>query len=54
MESAHYTLAEVANKFRVSTRTVHNWIKAEKLHPVRIGRGKYLFPKSEVDDLLKR
>ena len=48
-----YTLIEVASLLRVSSRTIYNMIRDGRLHPVRVGRGKYLFPRSEVDRLLK-
>jgi len=54
MDSPYYTLAEVARRLRVSARTVHNMIRDGRLHPMRIGRGKWLFPRDEVDSLLNR
>lgn len=48
------TIDEVANIFRVTTRTVHTWVASEKLHPVRIEnkRGsKLLFSRDEVNTL---
>jgi excisionase family DNA binding protein len=54
MDSPYYVLAEVAKLFRISERTVYNWMASGKLHPVRVGRGRWLFPRDEVDGLLKR
>ena len=47
-----YTLQQFCDMFHVSRFTVYNWIKADKVHPVRIGR-KWLFHQSEIDRLMK-
>lgn len=54
MNSPYYTMHEVMALFRISERTVYNWMQAGKLHPVRVGRGKWLFSRHEVEKLLKR
>ncbi len=47
-------IGEVASMFRVSTRTIHNWVEAEKLHPIRTSKkrgSKLLFSVDEVTAL---
>ena len=39
---------EVATMFRVSVKTVRNWAKAEKLHPIRTLGGHRRYRESEV------
>lgn len=49
----YYTMAEVQAIFRVSERTIYNWMTKGHLVSVRVGGGKHLFLKSEVDRLAK-
>jgi len=49
----YYTLAEVCSKFRVSERTIYNWMEKGRLNSVRVGKGKHLFVKAEVDRLAR-
>jgi len=50
---AYYTMAEVTAIFRVSERTIYNWMRKSMLSSVRVGGGKHLFIKSEIDRLAK-
>jgi excisionase family DNA binding protein len=36
-DKTYYTVAEVATQLGVHTNTIHNWIKAGRLTPHRIG-----------------
>lgn len=50
------TIKEVATIFRVTTRTIRNWVKADKLHPATLsehGPHKLLFHINEVNSLLQ-
>lgn len=43
-----YTLDEVADIFRVSTRTIQNWVSRGELQPKNVG-GKLLFSQMELN-----
>jgi len=42
-----YTLQEVAQYFRVSTKTIHNWIESGKIKGAKPGR-RWLFTEDQV------
>ncbi len=53
-ETRLLTIGEVASLFRVTTRTIHNWVEAEKLHPIRTSKkrgSKLFFSVEEVNAL---
>ena len=37
MDETYYTLAEIAQRLRVSYRTVYRWVQAEKLPAYKLG-----------------
>ncbi|MCU4164612.1 helix-turn-helix domain-containing protein [Carboxylicivirga caseinilyticus] len=45
------TVAEVADIFRVTDRTIYNWITLKKIKALHFGR-KYLIQQSEVNRIL--
>ena len=47
------TLSKAAEMLGVSRPTIYNWIKRHRLHPVLVGRNRYLF-KHEVDSLIRK
>lgn len=49
----YYTMAEVQAILRVSERTIYNWMRKGRLSSVRVGGGKHLFIKSEIDRLAR-
>lgn len=57
MESKYYKVNEVATLFKVSTRTVYNWIDAGYLRAVRVGDGKkgtIRIPESAIKEFLHK
>ena len=42
------TVSQAAEALKASTQTIRNWIRAERLHGVRIGN-RFLIPRAEVD-----
>lgn len=44
---------DILLKFKISYRTVQNWIKAGLLQPIRI-RGRNYFLESDVDDMIRK
>jgi excisionase family DNA binding protein len=49
-----YTTQEVADIFRVSTKTVARWRQAGKLEAVQLPGGQYRFPEKSVKALLNK
>ncbi|MDD5511766.1 MAG: helix-turn-helix domain-containing protein, partial [Dehalococcoidales bacterium] len=47
MLEQHYTIPEVAEKLKLSPKTVYNWIKQGRLTAVTFGR-KYRISESEI------
>lgn len=48
-----YTVEEVAKLFKVSKRTVYNWIYLKKLKVIKVGR-EYRIKKQEVERILNK
>jgi hypothetical protein len=47
---AHFTMAEIAGRYRVNIRTVYEWVKAKKFpRPIRVQR-KLLCPVSVIEE----
>lgn len=46
------TTAEVATVFRCSPRTLFNWRRAGRLHPVKLGR-QWLYDRQEIERLCR-
>jgi excisionase family DNA binding protein len=44
------TVSQAAEALNASTQTIRNWIRAERLHGVRIGN-RFLVPRAEVDQM---
>lgn len=44
------TVSQAADVLNTSTQTIRNWIRANRLHGVRIGN-RFLIPRSEVEQL---
>ena len=44
------TVSQAADGLSASTQTIRNWIRADRLHGVRIGN-RFLIPRSEVEQL---
>lgn len=51
-ETRYYDREEVAEMFRVSLPTIHNWINEEKIKAKKIG-GRTLFDADEIDKAAK-
>jgi len=47
-----YTCAEVANIFGVTTQTIYDWIKAERIRATKLGK-EYRISAAAVAELLK-
>ncbi len=47
MDEPLHELKEVADHFKVTTRTIRNWIAAGRVRAVRVGR-KWFFRESEI------
>lgn len=47
-----FTLQQFCEVFHVTRFTVYNWLKAGKIHPVRVGR-RWLFSQEEMDRIKK-
>lgn len=52
MAETYYTVQEVAEKFKVSDRTVRNWIEEGKLEAFKFGR-EYRIPETSIQALLQ-
>ena len=48
-----YTTQEVAELFRVTTRTIKRWVAAGKLKPVKLPGGHNRFTQESVDKLMR-
>lgn len=48
-----YTLKDVAAKFQVTERTVHNWIANGKITPFRPGGRSLRFTEEEINRLME-
>ena len=48
-----YTVEEVAKLFKVSKRTIYNWIYLKKLKVIKVGR-EYRIKKQEVERILNK
>jgi excisionase family DNA binding protein len=49
-----YNRTELAEKLSVTTRTLHEWVKSERIpQPYKIGR-KLLWKRSEIDECLEQ
>lgn len=48
-----YTREQVAEMCHITLATLHNWVRAGRLHPAKIN-GRVLFSEEEVNNLLKR
>jgi excisionase family DNA binding protein len=44
------TVSQAADALNASTQTIRNWIRAERLHGVRVGN-RFLIPRAEVDQM---
>jgi excisionase family DNA binding protein len=42
------TVSQAAVALKASTQTIRNWIRADRLHGVRIGN-RFLIPRAEID-----
>jgi excisionase family DNA binding protein len=51
--NTYYTLKEVANKFNVTTVTVLNWIKNNKIKCNRISERKIYISEQQIEDYIK-
>lgn len=51
LEETYYTIQEIAEKFKVSDRTVRNWIEEGKLEALRFGR-EFRIPESSLKKML--
>lgn len=52
MEEKIYTLQEVAELFKVTQKTIRNYLKEEKLQGFKMGN-RWRFTQSQVDQLIK-
>lgn len=50
--AATYTVKEVANILGYSTNSIYTFLKEKRIKGVRVGKGRFRIPKSEVDRLL--
>lgn len=50
MADEYYTVQELAAKFKVTQQAIHNWIKAEKIASIKLGRARRI-PAAEVERL---
>lgn len=48
-----YTREQVAEMLHVTLATIHNWVRAGRLHPVKVN-GRVLFSEEEINNLLAR
>lgn len=48
-----YTREQVAEMLHVTLATIHNWVRAGRLHPVKVS-GRVLFSEEEINNLLSR
>lgn len=48
-----FTREEVAEMLHVTLATIHNWVRAGRLHPVKVN-GRVLFAEEDVKNLLNR
>jgi len=53
MSLEFFTPKEIAQMFKVDTKTVYRWIKSGKLKAVILSRGTLRITKEEIDRLLK-
>lgn len=48
-----YTREQVAEMCHITLATLHNWVRAGRLHPVKVN-GRVLFSEEEINNLLAR
>jgi excisionase family DNA binding protein len=51
VEETYYTLQEVANKLKVSRRTVYRWVQAKELPAYRLG-GEFRITERDLERFL--
>ena len=50
--AATYTVKQVANILGYSTNSIYTFLKEKRIKGVRVGRGRFRIPQSELDRLL--
>ena len=52
VEETYYTLSEIAEKFKVSYRTVYRWVQAEELAAYKL-KGEYRVTERDLNEFLE-